>query len=72
MEANQFTWMIAIPLVFSPIVYLAGRLGRNLILSNRSVLVRILALVGLLAAWFPFVQALQTFLAGGQLGSVEP
>lgn len=65
MDAIRFTWMIAIPLVSSPLVYLAGRLGRHDVeMAWRSWLVRLLALAGVLAAWVPFVLALRSFGAG--------
>jgi len=58
--------MIAIPLVSSPIVYLAGRLGTHeTTLHGRSYLVRVLALLAVLAAWMPFVLSVQTLLIGG-------
>ncbi len=66
MDSIRFTWMFAIPLFSSPVVYLVGRLGAR-DGAGRSGLVRILALLSLLAAWVPFVLAMRTFLAGGQL-----
>lgn len=66
MNLLTFVGMITIPLVSSPFVYLSGRLGtHDLILQRRSYLVRGLALLVILAAWVPFVFAVQTFLAGG-------
>ena len=68
MDAISFTWMFVIPLVSSPVVYLAGRLGtQEATIKSRSGLVRILALLVVLAAWVPFVLAVRTFLAGGLL-----
>ena len=68
MDAIRFTWMFAIPLISSPVVYLAGRLGtRTAILKNRSILVRMLALLAVLATWVPFIAAVRTFLAGERL-----
>jgi proton-translocating NADH-quinone oxidoreductase chain N len=77
MDAIPFMWMFAIPLILSPVVYLAGRLGtpENSLWKSpaffkgrsRSLLVRVLALLALLATWVPFVLAVRTFLAGGRL-----
>ena len=58
--------LIAIPLISSPIVYLAGRIGTNKItLHGRSCLVRILALLAVLAAWIPFIFSVHHFWEGG-------
>lgn len=66
MNLLTFVGMITIPLVSSPFVYLSGRLGaQNVVLKQRSYLVRSLALMAIAAAWIPFVMTLQTFLAGG-------
>lgn len=60
MDAMHFPWMFAIPLLSSPVVYLVGRLGTHgVILKGHSWLVRSLALIAVLAAWVPFVQAFQ-------------
>ncbi len=70
MDAIQFTWMFVIPLIASPVVYLAGRLGTHArTLKGRSWLVRGLALLAVLAAWVPFVVTAQRLAAssGGQL-----
>ncbi len=69
MNLLNFIWMIAIPLVSSPIVYLSGRLGTHeSVLHQRSYLVRGLALLAIWAAWIPFIFSVQTFLAGGTQG----
>ena len=53
------------PLVSSPIVYLAGRLGTHeMTLHGRSYLVRMLAFLAVLAAWMPFIISVQTLLRG--------
>src|ERR1051325_8515693 len=66
MNLFNFTGLIAIPLISSPIVYLAGRLGtRESILRGRSYLVRVLAVLAVLAAWLPFIISVQTLLKGG-------
>ena len=68
MNLLSFTGLIAIPLISSPIVYLAGRLGtRETTLRGRSYLVRVLSLLAVLAAWMPFVISVQSlFLEGVQ------
>ncbi len=66
MNLLSFSGLIAIPLISSPIVYLAGRLGtHDPTLHRRSYLVRILALLAVLVAWVPFVFSAQNFLSGG-------
>lgn len=66
MNGLNFASVIAIPLFASPLVYLAGRLGTHeLILKRRSYIVRALALLAILAAWFPFVVSLVVSLSGG-------
>ena len=65
MDTIPFTWMFIIPLLSSPVVYLAGRLEvKGFDLKGRSGLVRGLALLALLAAWVPFIFAIRSFLAG--------
>jgi len=73
MNLMNFTGLIVIPLISSPIVYLAGRLGtRETTLQSRSHVVRALALLAVLAAWMPFVVSVQTlFLRGVQEFSVN-
>ncbi|MBN2116054.1 MAG: hypothetical protein JW730_05775 [Anaerolineales bacterium] len=68
MELLNFTGLIIIPLVSSPVVYLAGRLGtREITLRGRSYLVRVAAFLALLAAWVPFAASVRTlFLDGTQ------
>jgi proton-translocating NADH-quinone oxidoreductase chain N len=68
MDLLRFTWMFTLPLLASPVVYLAGRLGtHDLILKGRSLLVRGLALLAVLAAWVPFLASVRLFLAGEKL-----
>jgi proton-translocating NADH-quinone oxidoreductase chain N len=68
MNLLNFTGLIAIPLVSSPIVYLAGRLGiHETTLRGRSYLVRALAFLAILVAWLPFIVSVRTlFLSGPQ------
>ena len=68
MNLLNFIWMITIPLIASPVVYLSGRLGTHeVVLQRRSYLVRGLALLAILLAWIPFVFSVRTFLTGGLL-----
>src|SRR5512133_1092338 len=65
MNLLNFSGLIAIPLMASPVVYLAGRLGTHeTTLHGRSYLVRILALMAVLTAWVPFIFSVQNFLSG--------
>src|SRR6186997_2650023 len=66
MNIMGFSGLIAIPLISSPIVYLAGRVGsHDQILHRRSYLVRVLAVLAVLLSWYPFVLMAQDFLANG-------
>ena len=58
MNATSFVWLIALPLIASPVIYLIGRIGRT---------ARWLALVALAAAWIPFALTAQEFTARGPL-----
>ncbi len=67
-----FPWLILVPLLASPIVYLAGRLFKR---PTAWRVPYILALLALAAAWIPFVDAAVTLANGGTvkytLGSVS-
>jgi proton-translocating NADH-quinone oxidoreductase chain N len=64
----DFSGLIAIPLISSPVVYLAGRAGsHDVTLHRRSYLVRVLAALAVLLSWVPFVLTVQDFLANGVL-----
>ena len=66
MNIMGFSGLIAIPLISSPLVYLAGRAGsHDVTLHRRSYLVRILALLAVLLSWLPFVLSVQDFLTTG-------
>src|SRR5215204_4386831 len=65
MNVLNFSGLIVIPLISSPLVYLAGRVGsHDVTLHRRSYLVRLLALLAVLASWFQFVVYLQSSLMG--------
>ncbi|HEY3475268.1 MAG TPA: proton-conducting transporter membrane subunit [Anaerolineales bacterium] len=66
MNLFNLSGLIAIPLVSSPLVYLAGRLGsHDVTLHRRSYLVRVLALLAVLASWLPFIVSARDFLLLG-------
>jgi proton-translocating NADH-quinone oxidoreductase chain N len=66
MNLLNFTGLIAIPLISSPIVYLAGRLGiHETTLQGRSYFVRVLAFLAVLAAWLPFIISVRTLVSTG-------
>jgi proton-translocating NADH-quinone oxidoreductase chain N len=66
MNLLNFTGLILIPLISSPMVYLAGRVGiHDVTLHRRSYVVRLLALLAVLASWFPFTRVAQGFLVDG-------
>lgn len=73
MNFMNFSGLIVIPLVSSPLVYLAGRVGsHDVTLHRRSYLVRILALLAVIAAWFPFIRSVRHFLLlGSRVFNVE-
>ena len=54
MNAPDFLGMIVIPLVASPVIYLAGRLSGR---ERATTVAQTLAVVALAAAWIPFVLA---------------
>jgi proton-translocating NADH-quinone oxidoreductase chain N len=67
MNTLSFSWIMIIPFIFSPLVYLAGRLGlQEFTTQRRTSLVRGLAFLAILAAWVPFALSVQVFLAGGK------
>ncbi len=73
MDLLNFTGLIAVPLLSSPVVYLAGRLGTHeTTLRGRSYLVRLVAFLAVLAAWVPFIISVRTlFLNGTQAFNVN-
>jgi proton-translocating NADH-quinone oxidoreductase chain N len=67
MNLMNFSGLIAIPLISSPLVYLAGRVGsHDVTLHRRSYLVHILAMLAVLAAWFPFIRSVRNFMLLGE------
>ena len=59
-DMTAFTWMIVLPLVASPLVYLAGRLTKR-----NGQMARWLALLILAATWVPFALAASDLDANG-------
>ena len=59
-DMTAFTWMIVLPLVASPLVYLAGRLTKR-----NGQIARWLALLVLAATWVPFALAASDLDANG-------
>jgi multicomponent Na+:H+ antiporter subunit D len=78
MQTQSIIWLIALPLVAAPLVYLAGRIrlrladsssqiGRFAIRTLRAVIPRVrwVALIALAATWAPFVLVARDFTATG-------
>jgi proton-translocating NADH-quinone oxidoreductase chain N len=64
MGLPAFLWLIALPLIAAPVIYLAGRLGSRL---TRWPLAYLAALLALLGTWAPFVAAASQFARSGTL-----
>jgi proton-translocating NADH-quinone oxidoreductase chain N len=65
LNSAAFPYLIVTPLVASPLVYLAGRVVvLNFKVTRPVWLIRMLALIAILATWILFVPSLQAFLAG--------
>ncbi len=68
MDTIPFSWLIGLPLVTSPLIYLVGRLGRARVSEvRRPSIAYPVALGVLIAAWIPYVLALRDFNAQGPL-----
>lgn len=65
MTNSIIIWLIWLPLVASPIIYLVGRISRRQ--WGYSSTARWVALAALITAWVPFVHAWQQFHAEGML-----
>ena len=64
MDTTLFVWMVAIPILAAPVIYLLGRLGvQQEILPQRSKLVRWAAFTATLATWIPFIFTVRDFLS---------
>jgi proton-translocating NADH-quinone oxidoreductase chain N len=64
MNAPIFIWLIAVPLIASPLVYLIGQLGNRLGRGNVSHWIGFLFF---LASWTPFVLTARQFAASGPM-----
>ncbi len=62
MDTPAFIWLIVLPLVASPLVYLAGHMGRR---TGQMALMQGVGLAALLLAWVPFALAAGELAAGG-------
>ncbi len=63
MGTTIFVWMVAIPILAAPVVYLLGRLGvQQDILPQRSRLIRGAAFTTALLTWIPFIFAVRDYL----------
>jgi len=69
METSALFWLIALPLLATPVVYLSGHVNR--VLANgagvNGRVAREVALVALLASWLPFTWAAQELAQTGPL-----
>ncbi len=61
-----FLWLIWLPLLWSPVVYLIGRLARRRMATDTAV-ARWVALIAILSTWLPFAWTWQAFKASGPL-----
>ncbi len=73
MNPTAFLWLVGLPLVASPVVYLIGRIGASNDAEGRSpALARWLTFLVLLATWYPFVLVAEQVGANGRaLFSIE-
>jgi proton-translocating NADH-quinone oxidoreductase chain N len=62
MNANILTWMIALPLAASPVIYLVGRIR-----TKNTNLGRWAGLLALLLTWIPFISAAREFTQNGPI-----
>ncbi len=59
MTSISFNWMIIIPMAFSPVAYLVGRLGLTwLKFKHTTIIVQAISLIAVLAAFVPFYNSL--------------
>lgn len=65
-EIPTFVWLIWLPLLWSPVIYMAGRVAR-LRFSPQSAVSRWVALLAILTAWPVFGQVWREFTANGLL-----
>ncbi|HEY47648.1 MAG: hypothetical protein AMJ88_09115 [Anaerolineae bacterium SM23_ 63] len=64
MTYPSFLWLIALPLVTSPLIYLAGHLGKR---HRQRVIAQGAGFVALLATWIPFYLSFQELQIYGSL-----
>ncbi|MBE0698922.1 MAG: hypothetical protein IH586_18550 [Anaerolineaceae bacterium] len=69
-QTQSLLWLLALPFISTPLIYLAGRLSVRLKGRSRQSFAspsRWMAFVALLATWVPFVLVGQTVLAGSKV-----
>ena len=68
MNATAFLWLVGLPLLASPVVYVLGRLGANQDPEERCpALARWLTVLTLLATWIPFALAARAVAEKGKV-----
>lgn len=72
MNAPSFVWLIGIPLIAAPLIYLSGHLGGD---KGRTRIAQFVGLAALLATWVPFYYAVRELNLSGHttwtLGSIS-
>lgn len=66
MSIPSFIWLIGIPLITTPLIYLTGRILRQTA-NEKICFARYFALLVMLGLWVPFVMTVNDFLAGTDL-----
>jgi proton-translocating NADH-quinone oxidoreductase chain N len=68
MDTSPLFWLIALPLLATPLVYMSGRVSQLIFRSvNGHIIARDVALATLLACWLPFAWAARELSAVGDL-----
>jgi len=72
MTSIAFHWLIALPLIATPFIYLTGRIGQRM---KRSKTAQIVSCGSLAATWIPFLLAAKDFASSGtpafSIGSIS-
>jgi len=64
MASIAFRWLVALPLIASPCIYLTGRVGLR---KEWSKVAQVMGFVLLIAAWIPFLLSANDYAASGTL-----